>query len=231
LNHYLAKEWVQRLPEEERNRYEKIGLRGTQSMGKRPALLIIDCTLGFTGSKPQPVEQAALEYPTACGQTAWDAMQSISQAASRFRELQLPVIYTVMDLAQEEYAGGATKWKGNNFQSMPGYNDFAEPIRPMAGDWVMPKTKASVFFQTPLLPYLIKQNVDSLVVCGGSTSGCVRASAVDGLSNGFTCFVMEDGCFDRSRFAHNNNLFDLDAKYASVQTWQELKPSLDNLIV
>jgi maleamate amidohydrolase len=221
------KEWIQRLPEAERGTYDKLGFHTNQAMGKHPALLIIDCTYGFTGSRPLSVEQAALEYPTSCGEMAWESMLAIRLAAERFREIQLPVVYTVMDIQQEIYAGTATKRK-RGWNAFPeGFNEFAESIRPLNGDWVMTKTKASAFFQTPLLSYLIKQKVDSIVICGGSTSGCVRASAVDGFSYGFSCFVMEDGCFDRSFFAHQNNLFDLDAKYASVQTWEELKTSFE----
>jgi maleamate amidohydrolase len=172
-----------------------------------------------------PLEQAAQEYPTSCGEKAWEAMLAIRLATERFRELQFPVVYTVMNLQQENYAGTATKRKRALNAFPDGFNEFAKSIQPMNGDWVMLKTKASAFFHTPLLSYLIKEIVDSLVICGGSTSGCVRATAVDGFSYGFSCFVMEDGCFDRSLFAHQNNLFDLDAKYASVQTWEELNTS------
>jgi maleamate amidohydrolase len=227
LDQHKMKEWIRRLPEAERGTYGKLGLQTNQAMGNHPALLIVDCTYGFTGSRPLPLEQAAQEYPTSCGEMAWEAISAIRLAAERFHELQLPVVYTVMDLQQENYAGTATKRKRALHPFPDGFNEFAESIRPMNGDWVMPKTKASAFFHTPLLSYLIKQKVDSLIICGGSTSGCVRASAVDGFSYGFPCFVMEDGCFDRSLFAHQNNLFDLDTKYACVQTWEELKTSFE----
>ncbi|MED4603761.1 isochorismatase family protein [Paenibacillus validus] len=222
----MMKSWVERLPEAERGTYEQLGYHTRQTMGSRPALLIIDCTYGFTGSRPLPLEQATQEYRTSCGEAAWEAMSAIRQAAGRFRELQLPVVYTVMDLRQGTYAGTATKPKSVTHEAHELFNQFAEDIRPLDREWVMPKTKASAFFHTPLLSYLIRQQVDALVLCGGSTSGCVRATAVDGFSNGFPCFVMEDGCFDRSRFAHENNLYDLDAKYASVLTWEQLKPSI-----
>jgi maleamate amidohydrolase len=95
---------------------------------------------------------------------------------------------------------------------------------------VLPKTKASGFFQTPLAAYLTKQQIDTAVVCGVSTSGCVRATAVDAHSHGYTTFVIDDCCFDRSYFAHCANLFDLDAKYASVVSLDEialmLRPAL-----
>lgn len=220
----MSKDWIQRLPEAERGMYEKLGYHTHQAMGKRPALLIIDCTYGFTGSRPLPLEQATQEYRTSCGEAAWEAMSAIRQAAEAFRALQLPIVYTVMDLKQGAYAGTATKPKYVSHEVQHDFNEFAPCIRPLEHEWVMPKTKASAFFHTPLLSYLIKQKADALVLCGGSTSGCVRATAVDGFSNGFPCFVLEDGCFDRSRFAHDNNLYDMDAKYATVLTWEEMKP-------
>ena len=82
----------------------------------------------------------------------------------------------------------------------------------------MAKTKASAFFQTSLTAYLIKEGVDTLVFCGVSTSGCVRASVVDGFSHGFQTFVVDECCFDRSEYAHAANLFDMQAKYAVVQS-------------
>jgi nicotinamidase-related amidase len=95
-------------------------------------------------------------------------------------------------------------------------------VKPRAGEWTLGKTRASAFFQTPLLSYLVQQNVDTLVFCGVSTSGCVRASVVDGFSNGFSTFVVDECCFDRSAFAHAANLFDMEAKYASVVSLDEL---------
>ena len=76
-------------------------------------------------------------------------------------------------------------------------------------------------FQTPLSAALVRQGVDTLVFCGVSTSGCVRASVVDGFSHGFQTFVVDECCFDRSAFAHAANLFDMNAKYAVVLSLEE----------
>ena len=84
------------------------------------------------------------------------------------------------------------------------------------------KPKASAFFDTALVSYLIRRGVDSLVVTGATTSGCVRATVVDGHSHGYPTFVVEDACFDRSRLSHGVNLFEMNAKYADVVTASEL---------
>jgi nicotinamidase-related amidase len=81
---------------------------------------------------------------------------------------------------------------------------------------VVSKAKASAFFGTPLLTHLTRQRIDTLIVAGTTTSGCVRATVVDAMSHGFRVLVAEDACFDRSRFAHAANLFDIQLKYGSV---------------
>ncbi|GMA62762.1 isochorismatase family protein [Alicyclobacillus fastidiosus] len=108
------------------------------------------------------------------------------------------------------------------------YNEFPTAIRPSDGEYVLEKTKASAFFETPLQSYLVREGVDTVVVCGVSTSGCVRASAVDAHSHGYATFVIEDCCFDRSYFAHCTNLFDLNAKYAHVLSLEELQHHRDH---
>jgi len=88
---------------------------------------------------------------------------------------------------------------------------------------VLEKTKASVFFGTPLATWMLKERIDTAVVCGVSTSGCVRASVVDSFSHGLSTFVVDECCFDRSEFAHAANLFDMNAKYASVVSLDEIE--------
>jgi maleamate amidohydrolase len=98
----------------------------------------------------------------------------------------------------------------------PRAGDIPEPIAPQPQDLVISKPKASAFFSTPLELCLHNMGIDSLIVAGTTTSGCVRASVVDGHSLGFTCFVVEECCFDRFEISHLASLFDLNAKYATV---------------
>ena len=121
------------------------------------------------------------------------------------------------------WTGKATKNVKRDRATPAGYNDFPEMIKPREQDWVLAKTKASAFFQTPLSAYLIREGVDTLVFCGVSTSGCVRATVVDGFSHGFRSFVVDECCFDRSEFAHAANLFDMNAKYAAVVSVDEVE--------
>ena len=81
---------------------------------------------------------------------------------------------------------------------------------------VITKQRASVFFGTPLMAHLTQLGVQSLIICGESTPGCVRASAVDAYSNGLHVVLVEECCFDRSILSHKVNLFDMHHKYADV---------------
>ncbi len=103
--------------------------------------------------------------------------------------------------------------------------DFA----PEPGDLVIRKERASCFYGTPLVAHLREMGVASLIVCGESTSGCVRASVVDGYSNGFPTVVVEECTFDRSSLSHKVNLFDMHHKYADVLHLDEVLAHLATL--
>ncbi len=94
--------------------------------------------------------------------------------------------------------------------------DFPDTVRPLPGDLVVTKQYASSFFGTTLASSLNAMGIDTLLITGYSTSGCVRASALDALQHGFTPFVIRDACGDRHPSPHDANLFDLQAKYAEV---------------
>jgi maleamate amidohydrolase len=222
----VMKDWMKIIPEEDLATYSKAGFSGTAlAPGARSALIVVDVTCGFTGSPGLTLEQAIDEFPTACGPASWIAMPKIARLVQMFRELHLPVIFTRSSLDDVAFAGKATKGKRKSAVG-PRFNDFPEEVMPHQGEWVLEKTKASCFFMTPLPVYLVKENIDSLVVCGVSTSGCVRASVVDACSHGFNTLVVDDCCFDRSAFAHAANLFDMNAKYATVLSLDELEESM-----
>lgn len=221
-NQTAEKEWMAMVPEAERALYHQSGFGAPQAFGERPALIVVDVTLAFTGSKPQSVVDAIREFPTACGEVAWSALPRIAGLLALFRRRNWPVVFTRNDSLDQVFAGSATK-RLRSRPAPPQGQQFPDAIEPLDGEWVLEKAKASCFFATPLTSYLQRQRTDTLVICGVSTSGCVRASVVDACSHGYTTFVVDDACFDRSRFAHCANLFDISAKYASVVSLAELE--------
>ena len=220
------KDWMKIIPAEELKAYEKGGFMGAADIGERTALVVVDVTYGFCGSEGKSLEEAIAEFGPACGPVSWETMPRIAALIHLFRELGRPVVYTRSHPEDTIYAGKATKSKRVTNIVPPRFNDFPESIEPHEGEWVLEKTKASAFFQTPLASYLVKTQIDTVVVCGVSTSGCVRASVVDAFSNGFNTFVVDDCCFDRSNFAHCANLFDMNAKYATVLSLDELESKM-----
>jgi nicotinamidase-related amidase len=104
--------------------------------------------------------------------------------------------------------------------------EIREEFKPQAGDVMIYKERASGFFGTPLVAHLTQKGIDSLIVCGESTSGCVRASCVDAYSLGYHVSIVEECVFDRSPLSHKVNLFDLHHKYADVMKLEELKEQL-----
>ena len=214
--------WFESIPKEEFETYKTAGFGTRQEPGRAPALLVIDCTYGFTGSRErQSVAEAIGEYPTACGPSGWQAFPFINGVIELARGKGWPVIFSRPSIGDQQAAGEATK-AGKGPKGEEG-NRILEEIAPIPGEWLVEKAKASCFFGTPLATYLVRHRVDTLVVVGVSTSGCVRATVVDAFSYGFRVFIVEEGCFDRSAYAHAANLFDMDAKYGNVITFEEFK--------
>jgi nicotinamidase-related amidase len=209
------------IPEADLATYRSGGFLRDLKFGERTALIVVDVTMGFCGSPGLTLEQAIAQYPTACGPVSWETMPRIAKLVTLFRDRGLPIVFTNADVVGNPYAGKATKGE-RRATPYPGFNDFPADIAPHEDEWILAKTKASAFFQSPLAAYLVRARVDTVVVCGVSTSGCVRATTVDAYSHGFTTFVVDDCCFDRSWFAHCANLFDMQAKYASVVSLAEL---------
>ena len=104
--------------------------------------------------------------------------------------------------------------------------EIKEEFKPQPGDVVIFKERASGFFGTPLVAHLTQLGCDSLIVCGESTSGCVRASCVDGYSLGYHVSIVEECVFDRSQLSHKVNLFDMHHKYTDVMKLDEVKEKI-----
>jgi len=192
-------------------------------VGQRPALLAIDLyNLVYEGGS-RPVHEVVREFPSSCGIHAWEAIKPTQELFALARSRELPIVYSTSETRKEvdPVSVRATNRRGKELS--PDAYQIREEFAPQPGDLIMYKERASVFFGTPLVPHLLKQGVDSLIVCGESTSGCVRASVVDAYSYGFHVVLVEECCFDRSPLSHKVNLFDLHHKYADVMHLDEVK--------
>ena len=215
------REWEAIFPENERKIYEKAGYRSKQEFGRNPALLIIDVLLGFTGTKPLEIMAAIDEFPTSCGEAAWEALPRIRELLETCRKADIPVVYSTGDAEFKAVFGNATKRTvvQKDFERLA--MEFPEMIKPREGEYVVRKARASAFFGTHLITYLMNRGIDSLLVAGTTTCGCVRATVLDGYSYGIPVFVVEECVFDRSHTSHLVNLFEMNSKYATVITLAE----------
>jgi nicotinamidase-related amidase len=191
-------------------------------VGAKPALLLIDLyNLVFEGG-PKPVREIVKEYPKSCGRYAHDAIKPIQELIALARAHRLPLIYSSSETREEVNPAGvyATKHK---FRGAKDAFKIRDDFKPEPGDLVIYKQRASVFFGTALIANLTRLGIDTLIVCGESTSGCVRASVIDAYSCGYHVVVVEECCFDRSLLSHKVNLFDMHHKYGDVMHLDEVK--------
>jgi maleamate amidohydrolase len=191
-------------------------------VGERPALLAIDLyNLVFQGGA-RPVREVSKEFPSACGEHAWSAIRPIQELFAAARSAGLPIIYTTSETRHEAKPARVHATNRRPQKHDPSAFDIYEAFKPEPGDLVIYKERASGFFGTPLVAHLTMLGVDSVLVCGETTSGCVRASVVDAYSNGFHVTVAEECVFDRSMLSHKVSLFDLHHKYADVMHLEEI---------
>lgn len=199
---------------------ERLVAEGYARPQRRPsgpmAVLAIDLYQRVFGDRREPLEQAIERFPSSCGTAAWDALPAITAVLEASRAAGLPVVHTTTDTR-----GGATGGLGSTLRQRRAATDaaavdFHPAVRPVEGELVVRKGRASAFFGTALIAWLVQRGVRSLVVVGESTSGCVRASVVDAYSYGFEVVVVEEGVFDRSPLSHKASLFDMHLKYATV---------------
>lgn len=180
---------------------------GQLPFGKRPALLIIDFVLAYLD--PASPLYAGVE-------TALASAERLLLAA---RKTGIPVIFTNVVYTPGGKDGGVFYRKVPALQLFDRgspWGAFPPTLQPQYGELVISKQYASSFFGTPLASTLTALNIDTLLITGLSTSGCVRATALDACQHGFLPFVVRDACGDRHHGPHEANLFDLQAKYAEV---------------
>jgi maleamate amidohydrolase len=196
-------------------------------VGKRPALLAIDLYNTVYQGGALPVDEVATEFPSSCGVRAWDAIDPTKQLFSMARARGFPVIYTTGEDRPEArpQAVKATNRSRGNLGDNP--HGIYEAFNPQPEDVIIYKQRASGFYGTPLVAHLMQYGVDTLIICGESTSGCVRASVADAYSNGFHVVVVEECTFDRNQLSHKVNLFDMHHKYADVMHLEEVAEHLE----
>jgi maleamate amidohydrolase len=196
------------------------GFGGRGGFGRRPALVVIDMTLGFTD--PESPLACDLEGPVT-------QIQKLLDAA---RRAEIPIVFTTVAYRQsDKLTAAAFIDKVPALLTLEAGTRWAEidpRIVPQKTEPVLNKLFASGFFGTGLSSLLTAAGVDTLIITGASTSGCVRATAVDALQYGFRPVVPREAVGDRNEQAHEANLYDIDAKYGDVAPTQEVLEYLES---
>ncbi len=195
-------------------------------VGARPALLMVDLYRNAFGDRPVPLLEGVKIWPSYCGMAAWNAVPHIQKLLAEARRAGIPVLYVtgLSDAGMPNWGEAVHHDSGrSSLSSAPPARenwehryDIIPEVAPIEGEVVLKKSSPSGFWGTPLVGQLTHLGVDTILVAGESTSGCVRASVVDGCTYRFRMQVIEECVFDRHEACHAINLFDMHQKYADV---------------
>ena len=187
--------------------YERARLGGNVSLGTRPAVLVVDLSRGFT------------DPAAALGSDLTAVVEATNRLLAVAREGSLPVIFTTIGFEPNLKDGSLWLQKVPSLGELLVGGEWVE-IDPRLGrreeETVILKKGASAFFGTNLSSVLVSQGVDTVILCGATTSGCIRATAVDLLQYGYPTLVPQECVGDRAQGPHDANLVDIQAKYADV---------------
>lgn len=189
--------------------YARAGFSGALPFGRSPAVLVVD------------VVRAYLDPGSPLHAPVQDAVAAAAALVAAARAAAVPVLFTRVRYQPGGADGGLFYRKVPAlacFDEGSPFGDFPADPAPQPGEVIITKQYASAFCGTSLAATLAAAGIDTALICGLTTSGCVRASAVDALQYGFAPFVVADACGDRDPRPHRANLFDLQAKYAEVIT-------------
>lgn len=190
------------------------------------ALLVIDVTWGFCGKPTHAtLEEAVREYPHACVPGAWQAMPNVRALVDAARAQGVPTVFTrpTPPDRRPRWHGRLEDKNTRRDQAPADTFDIVPESGWLPGDIVLDKDCPSAFFGTPLIRWLRGLRVEGVVVCGVSTSGCVRATAVDAFSFDLPTTIVGDACFDRIGVSHDVTLLDFELKYGHVLSTRQVR--------
>ena len=218
--------WEPFLTEQDKAHLAASPQKKTYGFGRRAAVLSVDNYRKAIGDRPEPLLESIKTWPSSTGLVGWTALERISELLRAARAASIPVIHVVGMTSEES---GVTEWnagRGGRATARPSTpeqeeqhrrrNQIVDQAAPLPGEVVLRKTAPSAFFGTPLIAHLVGAGIDTVIVCGETVSGCVRATVVDGRSYRLQMIVVEECVYDRHEATAALNLFDMDQKYADV---------------
>ncbi|MDF9842047.1 MULTISPECIES: isochorismatase family protein [unclassified Paenibacillus] len=230
--------WEKFMTERDREHDAARGKKEPFGFGDKPALILIDFYVGALGLTRQPLMEQIKTHPGGMGLEGWAAVDQTKKLLESARRNGIPVIH-ITKLDGDNVVGwakrtGRSKQVGLSEAKMPEElkrrsAEIVAEVAPLEHELVIRKAAPSAFNGT-VLPYMLQSwGIDTLIACGESTSGCVRATVVDGTTHSFKMGVVEECTFDRTEMSHWVNLFDLNAKYADVVKLIEAEAYFDRI--
>ena len=207
--------WDDALSEHDRKVLAGRKPRKVTGFGDRPALLVVDMNVGAVGEN-RPIYEQLDRYPGNCGPYAWAAIHHMEKLIAAARAGGIPIIYSrhIMRAVHDLPRANDPTFQ---YSELSPQSELQPEVAPQPGDLLIEKQRASMLVNTPLLYVLMDKQVDTLLIVGNSTSGCVRATAVDAsYYPSFKVSVVEECVFDRIELSHKASLFDLQFKYCDV---------------
>jgi nicotinamidase-related amidase len=192
--------------------------------GSKPALLIIDDYYTALGTRREPLLESVKSWPMSCGLEGWAAIDRTVPLLQAARDNGIPVIFVKGVDGGFPSPWGRPAHQRRKPETMPPPeelargNDIVDELAPLPGELVIQKAAPSSFSGTTLQYHLTYLGIDTVIACGETTSGCVRASVVDGATARYRMGVVADCCFDRTQASHFINLYDMHQKYGDVLT-------------
>ncbi|MFG6117975.1 isochorismatase family protein [Thalassobacillus sp. B23F22_16] len=222
--------WESLLSDTDKEVVQRGGYGKSRGLGKKPLVMVIDVQNNYVG-EDQPILDQIGEWPSGGGEAGWRAIEKIDTLLDNAREDNIPILYTRNVQKNISFDSFSNKTDRDQTKYVDGHfgTQIVDRIAPKDGELVIDKAYASAFYATPLVSWLVKLGVDSLIIVGGSTSGCVRATAIDAVSRNFNVAVVEDCVYDRIELSHKASLFDLWMKYADVINLDESQSYLSEL--
>lgn len=224
----MSAAWKRYLGPEDEAVIARARFGGRMGFGERPAVLVIDAQRYMVGQEGNDES-----WPSSCGNVGRRAVAEIARVISAARAANVPCFFTLFEIARDGSDMGVYRRKRDLLQSehwcLAGSlgAQMVPELVPAAGDVVFVKKKPSGFHGTPLLGYLVDRGIDTVIVTGGSTSNCIRATVFDASSYNYRTIVAQEAVFDRIPISHAISLFDMDRQFADVVPVTEIVAYLD----
>lgn len=225
-----AKLWDQYLGEQDKKVLERGRFARRMGFGKKPAIIVVDAQKYMVGLPGQEAD-----WPSSGGKQGEEAMAHIISLVAHGQKHNIPVFFTRFEIAPSGVDMGVYQRKRDLLNSphwcLAGSvgAELADGLTPTSNDIEFVKKKPSCFHGTPLLGYLIDRQIDTVIVVGGSTSNCVRATVFDASSYNYRVIIPQEAVFDRFPISNAISLFDMDRQFADVVNIQEVYQYFESL--